>query len=240
MDNKNISVSKFQEIVDFIKRSISNNIYQKGSILPSEQELCQRFSISRMTVRRAIDDLVKSGWLYRVQGRGTFVSHFELLKSYTLHGFTENMIQLGCKPCSEVLSFEIIKPQPYIAKKLKVFTDENVYYLYRLRMADHEPIALEKAFLSERRFPNLLNYSFDNRSLYEVLKNDYDSQVKYAQQKLNAEMIEGEEAKMLFQKSKGIGLLMKNTDFDKNMNPVLYAESIYHGQKYTFNVILKE
>ena len=172
------SVPKFQEIVNYIKNNIDNKIYEKGCILPSEKEFCNQFGTSRMTVRRAIDELVQSGWLYRVHGRGTFVSHFELQKSYLLHGFTENMIRLGCRPSSRVLAFELKEPEAYIAEQLKSLPTEKVYFLYRVRLVDHEPIALEKAYLPENRFPGLPKYSFQENSLYGVLRRYYDAEIK--------------------------------------------------------------
>lgn len=233
------NVPIYQQIVQYIMDCITNNTYQKGAVIPSEQELCRKFDTSRMTVRKAIDELVKEGWLYRVKGRGAFVSHFELQKTYTLHGFTQNMTQLGFKPSSKVLDFKIIKPDHEIAEILNLLPTDNVYYLKRLRLVDQEPVAVEKAFLAEKRFPGLIDYSFEENSLYDVLKNTYETEAAFAQQKLNAIMVEGEVAKILFHKSKGVALHMRSVDFTKNMSPFIHADSLYHGTKYTFNVLLK-
>jgi GntR family transcriptional regulator len=229
----------YQQIISYVKEYIDNGIYQKGNIIPSEQELCNQFNTSRMTVRKAIDELVNDGFLYRIQGRGTFVSHWVYRKSLEVLGFTYHMTQLGYKPGSKVLSFVVKTPETFIAEKLKILPTENVYFLSRVRMADLEPIAIENVYLPEKRFPGLDTYSFEENSLYEILKTKYNAEVVLKQEKINAVTVEGTHAKILFGKDKGVGMRMNGIDFDANMNPVAYADSIYHGTKYIFDVIFR-
>lgn len=229
----------YQQIFSYIKEYIENGIYEKGNIIPSEKELCNQFNTSRMTVRRAIDELVNDGFLYRVQGRGTFVSHCIFRKSLEVLGFSYHMSELGYKPSSKVLSFEIKKPEEQIAEKLKILPADDVYYLSRVRMADLEPIAIENVYLPKKRFPGLQTYSLEENSLYDILKTNYKAEVLLKHEKLNAVIVEGENAKILFSKDNGVGMRMQGVDFDSNMNPIAYADSLYHGTKYTFDVIFK-
>jgi len=229
----------YQQIIAYIKEYIENGIYQKGNIIPSEQEFCNQFNTSRMTVRKAIDELVNDGFLYRIQGRGTFVSHWVYRKSLEVLGFSYHMKQLGYTPTSKVLSFKIKIPQPSVAEKLKILPTENVYFLSRVRLADLEPIAIENVCLPEKRFPGLEMYSFEENSLYEVLKTKYNAEVVLKQEKINAVMVEGNDAKILFEKDKGVVMRMTGVDFDANMTPVACADSIYHGTKYIFDVIFR-
>ncbi|HAF61693.1 MAG TPA: hypothetical protein DCK95_05155 [Anaerolineaceae bacterium] len=229
----------YQQIISYIKEYIDNGIYQKGNIIPSEQEFCNQFNTSRMTVRKAIDELVNDGYLYRIQGRGTFVSHWVYRKSLEVLGFTYHMTQLGYKPSSKVLTFETKRTEPLIAEKLKILPTENVYFLSRVRMADLEPIAIENVYLPEKRFPGLDVYSFEENSLYDVLKTYYKTEVLLKQEKINAIMVEGIYAKILFEKDKGVGMRMTGVDIDTNMSPIAYANSIYHGTKYIFDVIFR-
>lgn len=229
----------YQQIIAYIKEYIENGIYQKGNIIPSEHELCEQFNTSRMTVRRAIDELVNEGFLYRVQGRGTFVSHAVFRKSLEVLGFSNHMIQLGYQPSSKVLVFETKNPEVFIAEKLKILPTDKVYYLSRLRMADLEPIAIESVFLPVKKFPGLDAFSFEENSLYEILKTHYKTEMLLKHEKLNAVVVEGEKAKILFSKEFGVGMRMRGLDYDSNMNPIAYADSIYHGTKYTFDVIFK-
>ncbi len=193
-----------------------------------------------MTVRKAIDELVSIGWLYRIQGKGSFVSSLEINKSYGVVGFTENMIQQGYLPSNKVLRFEITQPDnDELIKALKLFPKDDVYIIKRLRLVDEEPLALETVFLLVKAFPGLLKYDFEKESLYEVLKNKYNAQPIFSRQKLNAVTVDGEEARILFAKKSGVALKMRNTTYGVDMKPIEFAESIYHG-KYTFNFVLKK
>lgn len=229
----------YQQIISYIKEYIDNGIYQKGNIIPSEQEFCNQFNTSRMTVRKAIDELVNDGYLYRIQGRGTFVSHWVYRKSLEVLGFSYHMKQLGYNPTSRIISFEVIISQPSVAERLKILPTEKVFYLSRVRMADLEPIAIENVYLPEKRFPGLETYSFEENSLYEILKTKYNAEVMLKQEKIHAVMVAGDDAKILFGKEKGVGMHMNGVDFDANMTPVAYADSIYHGTKYIFDVIFR-
>ena len=229
----------YQQIISYIKEYIDNGIYQKGNIIPSEQEFCNQSNTSRMTVRKAIDELVNDGYLYRIQGRGTFVSHWVYRKSLEVLGFSYHMKQLGYNPTSRIISFEVIISQPSVAERLKILPTEKVFYLSRVRMADLEPIAIENVYLPEKRFPGLETYSFEENSLYEILKTKYNAEVMLKQEKIHAVMVAGDDAKILFGKEKGVGMRMSGVDFDANMTPVAYADSIYHGTKYIFDVIFR-
>jgi GntR family transcriptional regulator len=133
------------------------------------------------------------------------------------------------------LSFELIKPESSIAENLKILPADNVFFLSRVRLADGEPIAIENIYLPEKHFPGLDKYSFEDNSLYSVLKTYYKTEVILKQEKLNAVLVEGEYARILFSKAKGVGMQMRGVDFDTYMNPVSCFDSIYHGTKYTFD-----
>ena len=228
----------FKQIIASINEGIESGAYARGSAIPSEPELCRVFNTTRMTVRRAIDALVNEGKLYRVQGKGTFASHIELQKTYQKHGFTSNMISLGIHPSSKVLSMGVCDPDDAIKASLEVEPGEPLFCLKRIRMADLEPIAIERVWISLKRFPKLPDYDYSETSLYEVLRVEYGLEAGYSRQKLNAVMVEGEDAQILFGAKKGVAMRMRNVDYDKNLRPIAAADSIYHGTKYTFDIVI--
>ena len=228
----------FKQIIASINEGIESGAYARGSAIPSEPELCRVFNTTRMTVRRAIDALVNEGKLYRVQGKGTYVSHIELQKTYQKHGFTSNMISLGIRPSSKVLSAGVCEPDEATRASLELEPGEPVFCLKRIRMADLEPIAIERVWISLKRFPKLPDYDYAETSLYEVLRVEYGLEAGYSRQKLNAIMVEGEDAQLLFGAKKGVAMRMRNVDYDKNLRPIAAADSIYHGTKYTFDIVI--
>lgn len=154
-----------------------------------------------MTVRRAIDALVNEGKLFRVQGKGTFVSQFELDKTYQKQGFTSNMLSLGVHPSSAVMCAGQCEAGREVRESLEMGDDEPVFCSPAgLRLADDSPIAIERVWISLKRFPRLTEFDFSTQSLYEVLHQEFglDLNNSYSRQRVNAVSVNGEDAQALF------------------------------------------
>ena len=134
-------VSKYQVIENYIIENIHSNIFKADDILPTESELAEKFSCSRVTVRQALSNLTYKGIIYRIQGKGSFVSKEHTLKrSPLLKSFTEDMIEMGKKPWSIVEKFQIIKAGEHIGRIMGLKPTDNIYYIERLRFADNDPL----------------------------------------------------------------------------------------------------
>ena len=194
----------FRQIIERINAGIDSGEFARGDAIPSEPELCRQFSTTRMTVRRAIDALVNEGKLFRVQGKGTFVSHFELDKTYQKQGFTSNMLSLGVHPSSEVILAGECEADEGVRSSLEMSAEEPIFCLKRIRMADDSPIAIERVWISLKRFPRLPEFDFSQSSLYEVLHQEFglDLSNGYSRQRINAVSVSGEDAEALFHAKK--------------------------------------
>ncbi|MCE5189812.1 MAG: GntR family transcriptional regulator [Eubacteriales bacterium] len=228
----------FRQIIDRINSGIESGIYTRGEAIPSEPELCRLFDTTRMTVRRAIDALVNEGKLFRVQGKGTFVSHLELNKTYQKHGFSSNMLSLGMRPSSRVLYIGECAADNMIRSHLELEPDEPVFCLKRIRLADQEPIAIERVWISLKRFPLLTQYDFSQESLYDVLRREYGVKTEYSKQQINAITLEGEDAQLLFHAKKGVALRIRSVDYGKGLKPIAASHSVYSGAKYTLDILI--
>ena len=141
-------VSKYQVIENYIIENIHSNIFKADDILPTESELAEKFSCSRVTVRQALSNLTYKGIIYRIQGKGSFVSKEHTLKrSPLLKSFTEDMIEMGKKPWSIVEKFQIIKAGEHIGRIMGLKPTDNIYYIERLRFADNDPLLFEKTYM---------------------------------------------------------------------------------------------
>ena len=239
-DLKSTEQPIFRQIIERINAGIDSGEFARGDAIPSEPELCRQFSTTRMTVRRAIDALVSEGKLFRVQGKGTFVSQFELDKTYQKQGFTSNMLSLGVQPSSEVIQAGECEADAEVRQSLEMSADEPIFCLKRIRMADESPIAIERVWISLRRFPRLKDYDFSQRSLYEVLHQEFglDLTNGYSRQRINAVPVTGEDAEALFHAKKGVALRIRNVDYDKAHRPFAMADTLYHGGKYTLDIVI--
>ncbi len=229
----------FKQIQNEIMGHIADGRYRRGGMIPSEPEYCRMFHTTRMTVRRAIDELVQQGELYRVNGKGTFVSHIDLQKTYQRQGFSQNMRALGIRPTSRMLLSEERTAPRKVLEELRLPEDERMLYLERLRMADYAPVAIERVWLSLTRFPKLAEYDFSVHSLYEMLRSEYGLEAGYSHQKLNAVAVTGGDAKLLFGKNSGIALSMHGVDYDHIQRPIAVTDALYHGRNYTLDIMIK-
>lgn len=238
MIDKNSHIPRYIQLEEYIKNKIKDKVYLPGSPLPTEREFTELFGVSRMTVRQAISNLVNEGVLYKIRGKGALVSKAVIEKKLEIQSFSEDMLSRGLTPGSKLIEFKKIIPDDDISKKLKLSPNEEVYFLNRLRLADDEPMAIEYCYLPVKYFPDLIKYNLVQCSLYEILKNEYNLQMGYIKQKLKAIGMSKKEAELLTGKARSFGLLSVRILFDENDNPVECTKTIYHPDRYSFNMTL--
>lgn len=116
MENK---IPIYRQIEQYIMNNIEDGIYAEGMMIPSEEDFCEKFHTSRMTVRKAFDILQTKGILHKKKGKGTFVSTFSIEKNMqTIHGWKETMQMAGYRTRSDLLKIAMEKADEKIAKKL--------------------------------------------------------------------------------------------------------------------------
>ncbi|MCL3860338.1 GntR family transcriptional regulator [Actinotalea sp. K2] len=150
------SVLKHVRVRDYLRSLVTHEL-TVGDLIPSERMLCDRFGVSRMTVRQAVDALVVEGLLDREQGRGTFVAPSKVDLEVRLSSFGEEMRRRGLTPSSTVLAAEVTSATPDVADALELVPGERVLYLHRIRHADGEPMAIEQTWVPWSLAPDLFD-----------------------------------------------------------------------------------
>jgi GntR family transcriptional regulator len=138
-----------------------------GDALLGERQLEEQFGVSRITVRRAISDLVQDGALVRIKGKGTFVSHGLVRSTLHLASFNEDMRQAGFEPSTRVITASIAEPPAAAAEHLGLAGGEEAYQVRRLRLANGAPVSVDESWLPPRLLPDLLSEDLTG-SLYRV------------------------------------------------------------------------
>nr|WP_312291469.1 GntR family transcriptional regulator [Clostridium chromiireducens] len=142
---------KYQQIASHIKEHILSGEYKPNEQLPFEKELCERFSASRMTVKKALDLLVAEGLVVKRRGSGSFIKDItegeiqEIIRKKQFSGLTNT--SLGHEVTSKVLEFKIINADEKIARTFKIDNGDFVYFIHRVRYVDKEPIVIEKTYM---------------------------------------------------------------------------------------------
>ncbi|GLC31867.1 GntR family transcriptional regulator [Clostridium omnivorum] len=238
MLDKNSSVPIYVQLEEVVKDKIKNREYLPGEELPTERELTELYGVSRMTIRQVITNLVHKGILYRIPGKGAFVSKEVIEKKLEIESFSEDMRKRGLVPGSKVIEFEKVEPSDEIREKLKLPKGEQIYLLNRLRLADDEPMAIEYCYLPEKFFPNIIKYNMVHCSLYTIMKEEYNIHFNYMKQSLKAANLNKKEAEMLLGKPKGVGLVSERLMYNIEEVPIEFTKTIYNAERYTFNMVL--
>ena len=241
MVNHDAPIPLYIQIKEYIQRNIENGQYRLNEKIPSERQLAEQFNVNRLTVSKAIKELTREGLLYSRLSKGTYVApprFDQALQSLT--SFTEDMTGRGKKPASRVIYAAVEPADDEIARLLGIPTGAEVVALHRIRMADHQVIALEKSYINHALCPRILEkHDFSRESLYRTLREEYRLQLEYAHQTMQAQLIDDEEAALMGAKPLTPILYITRVTFDRNDQPVEFVCSSYRGDCYTFNALLR-
>lgn len=205
--------------------------------LPTERQLAERFGVSRMTVRQALNGLRADGLLHSVRGVGTFVARPRLSKGPALTSFSEDLIARGYEPSTQLLAAEEMDAETQVAVELGVPAGTRVYRVERLRLADGSPMCHEEVFLPAGRFPGLLDQDLTH-SLYQVLESRYDVQLRRAQQQVRAITLGERPAELLDVEPHSAALHVKRISMDQAGRIVERGQSVCRGDLYDFSFVV--
>lgn len=216
-----------------IEDAVDRGLIRPGDSLPSERDIAQKAAISRVTVRKAVQDLVKSGVLVQRHGSGTFVApRMERVEQSLsrLTSFTEDMARRGMSVRSEWLDRGLYAPSPEEMMVLGLSSSELVARVSRLRIANDTPLAIERAALSARVLPDP---GAVVASLYATLQTSGNRPVR-AVQRISAASL-GEDDARLLQVAPGVaGLHIERISYLASGKVIEFTRSIYRGDAYDF------
>ena len=240
--NPNVATPLYQQIKDHCQSGIKSGSYAVDSRLPSERQLAEKFMVSRMTVTKAFKELEREGWVYARSGKGTFVAPQTKIDQNLekLTSFSEDMAAQNLKVTSRILSIGVENADESTAKKLWIGPGTLIFVLERFRLADEELISLERTHIPYALCPDIeKRYDFSQESLYNILRNQYSFQLVVAQQTVEARLPSDDEIKKLgIENSKPV-LSFERSTFNENSHPVEFVKSVYLGDRYKLNIMLK-
>jgi GntR family transcriptional regulator len=205
--------------------------------LPTERDLADEFSLSRLTVRQVLARLESEGWVYREQGSGTFVSEPRIAKSLELTSFSEDMRARGLRPGSDQVTIVQRPAGADVGRALEISPRAEVLHLHRVRTADDSPMCIEDSYVPASLAPGLAGSDVDG-SLYELLETRYHLKVDRAQQTIRATVLEPADAALLDSVEFGPAFDVTRVGFDVRGNRIEYARSIYRGDRYSYDLTI--
>jgi GntR family transcriptional regulator len=238
--NSKSPTSLYYQLKEILAQKIINREWVLGEKIPPEMELCNQYNVSRITVRQALTQLEKEGYIDRRQGKGTYVSIPKIEQNLmSFYSFSEEFRKKGYEPHTEILEFHLEVCKPEIKIQLKL--DDNaghVYYIKRLRYADDILIAIESTYLPADLFLNLEEKHLKEKPLYDIMRNNYGTVPNSADESFGAALIDNKDA-VYFGVKKGTAALDIERHTFSGQRCIEYTKGIVRGDKFRFHIKLE-
>jgi GntR family transcriptional regulator len=224
----------YLQLYEIIKKKIESKEWPVGSQIPTEDELCKIFNVSRATVRTAILELVRQGYMKRQQGRGTFVYKSSISEGLTmLTNFKEVMLQEGLNLSMNILARTVMMPENDLEKKLNITRDKHIIYIKKLWAVDNEPVLLKEIYIPYNICPLLLEENLENKSIFDLFEKKYGIKITNVKNYIDIAYTNTNESKLL-EMLEGSAVLLLNQYSYSGETLIMYVCSLKKPGKFHF------
>ncbi len=229
----------YQQFKRIITQRVAQGEWLPNQPIPPERELTSHYGVSRTTVRLALADLVNEGWLYRVQGKGTFVAPPKVRPTLgELTGFAEELKIRGLDPEIRVVEYKTVPPPPAAAETLQVPPGEEVLAIKRLVLVQGVPYFADQSYLAGRFARFLSPEKVAQDSIYRTLEAAGQPLLK-GQQTIEAAMPDRELMQLMQLPRRTPVLVIRRTTLGLCSEPVEHAQAWFRGDRYQYKVDLR-
>jgi GntR family transcriptional regulator len=237
MLDKNSPIPLYYQLAEQIRERVDAGELKPDDQIPPERELGEQHGISRMTVRQAVNYLVRQGVLVSRPGIGTFVAAPKLTyDAFHLLGFTEKMMGEGLPIQSRVLEQALVEPPHHVATRLRLRPGQKTVKIMRLRSSPQEALLLETVYVVSALCPGLEKVDLTRKSLYVLLEQKYRLRLARAQQTLEATAANDFEAPLFGLEVGAPMILLEGVTYAANNQPVEYFKAVYRGDRFKFEM----
>lgn len=177
-------IPKYQIIETDLIDNITQGAYSDTNMLPTEAELVEVYNCSRVTIRQALKNLEYKGYIYKVQGSGSFIRNKSMMQGDpSIKSDSQNLIDHGKTTTTKVIAFNVVKANKKNAEILGIKLGDNIYYIERVIYLENQPIIFEKSYMSVEMHPEIsIKYLEDSK--YKYAKN-HNFNIQYSYQKVS-------------------------------------------------------
>lgn len=232
MLDKNSPTPLYVQFEESVRHKIDNEDWPLNSMIPSENELSRTYGISRMTVRSVLNRLVMAGLLYRVPGKGTYVSEAKIESNpLSWMGIREQLERMGYETKTKLLNVELVSVSTRISRMLEIKPGATAYLVSRLRFVRGVPLSIHTSYIPQEVSPNLERQELEEKQLCDILKYEYNCRIARQVETLESISASTEEAELLGVNTAFPLLLLENRVYNSNHVPIEYSKVVFRGDK---------
>ncbi|SJZ70491.1 GntR family transcriptional regulator [Selenihalanaerobacter shriftii] len=233
--DKDSVIPIYYQLAKIFEKQILQGRLTPGEALPSENEISEKYDISRMTVRRAISELTNAGMVYTQKGKGTFVAKPKLEDViFELKNFHEEIRKRGMQPRTKLLGVKIVRADKLLAKKLNVPLNTNCLYYRLLLSTQEEPLVYENKYVVYTKQKPILESELNDPSLSNLATLHGEKFPTMSKRILHASVATEEETVVLGIELNEPVFVVEQTLYDADKNPVGWGKSVCRGDRFKF------
>ncbi len=230
----------YYQLMEILIDQIETGLLNPGDPVPSENQLCRKYGVSKNTVLQAIQALVNKRLIYRTRGKGTFVANPKITQSITsMLSFSSEMVGLNGSLKNRSIESKEVPALPAIARHLGIPENMPVFHIQILREAQGKPIALQTSFLPSDLCPGLIHTPFEGGSLLKTLQDRYGLRIDSVRETFQAVKSDAYEARLLEIRIGDPLVLLERLSTEKGGRIIELVRTLLRGDRCKFDIELK-
>ena len=228
------------QVFEILKKKIESGEWGVGSQIPIEEDLCKIYEVSKATIRLAVLELVRQGYLVRQQGKGTFVCKRVISEGLTMStSFKELMLEAGVAFSTQILAQTVVMPTDDLDVKLEIQDDKHIIYIKRLRSIDNEPVVLQETYVPHHICPTLLEEDIAEHSILELFEKKYDIPITNVKGYIEVVYANEDESRLLGLPNNSPALLLEQ-HFYSGDTQIMYTRSIKRPDRFRLSIEMQK
>lgn len=232
--DKKSEIPLYQQLAHSIKKAVDEQKLKENDKIPAENEFCKIYDLSRTTVRQALDILEKDGYIYKLRGKGSYVSTPKIYQNRSSFSkFYDDMRSLGKVPVSKIISLKIKVADAYVREKMQLEENEMLCQIKWIRYGNNEPLIYETINLNYKLVDGIEMKELTDKKLYDILSEEYGIKMTHGKELFYPCKLDLNEAKNLGLKENDLGMKVERVVF-QGKDVVEYTTSTVRGDRFIY------
>lgn len=232
--DKKSEIPLYQQLAHSIKKAVDEQKLKENDKIPAENEFCKIYDLSRTTVRQALDILEKDGYIYKLKGKGSYVSTPKIYQNRSSFSkFYDDIRSLGKIPVSKIISLKVKVANAYIKEKMQLEENDLICQIKWVRYGNNEPLIYETINLNYKLVDGIETKELTEKKLYDILTEEYGIKMTHGKELFYPCKLDLNEAKNLGLKENDLGMKVERIVY-QGKDVVEYTTSTVRGDRFVY------